>query len=89
MQRYMQIVNISIKWSVRISTFIATIYIKELLIRKGLIASLDCKVYFFLQSATDSFNFAGCLHLQGVAVSVNENFIITNIYSMMFFLWSP
>jgi hypothetical protein len=62
----MQIVNISIKWSVRISTFIATIYIKELLIRKGLIASLDCKVYFFLQSATDSFNFAGCLHLQGL-----------------------
>jgi hypothetical protein len=29
-----------IKWSVKISTFVATIYLQELLIKKGLVVSL-------------------------------------------------
>ena len=43
---FSQHVDSNYKWSIKISTFIATIYLKGLLIRKQLVASLSLTVSY-------------------------------------------
>ena len=42
---FSQHVDSNYKWSIKISTFIATIYLKGLLIRKGLVTHLGMSLY--------------------------------------------